>query len=226
MISISIRTNVAELVKQYARRADQARDAARRGAQKARPRTDAILNQEAEAAFKVRDPRMRRAWRLWVPSSGEIKLVIMNLMRGFGLHVTGGVVSPARRSKLLIPINTRFGSRIGTKKFANMIVRLRYDKMLLIKGNVVYVRVPMNTSRRGGVGIGTRVQKSFRTRLQGTLKRPSGFDIKLNAEGLTPIAVLRPSIALRKRFDMDRIARDRIIPVVLESIRSEFESLR
>jgi len=226
MITVSIRSNVADLVKQYARRADQAREAARRGARNARPRTDAILNQETEAAFKVRDPRMRRAWRLWVPSSGELKLVIMNLMRGFGLHVTGGTVFPKGRSKLLIPINTRLGTRIGLKKFQTMVVRLRYDKMTVIKGNILYVRVPMNTSRRGGVGIGTRVQKSFRTRFQGTLKRPSGFDIKLNPEGLTPIAVLRPSVALRKRFDMDRIVRQRIVPVVLDSIRSEFENLR
>jgi hypothetical protein len=150
----------------------------------------------------------------------------MNMARGFGLHVTGGTISPKGRSKLLIPINTRFGSRIGLKKFQTLVVRLRHDGLTVIKGNVLYVRVPMNTSRRGGVAAGSRVQKRFRTRLQGTLKRPSGFDIKLNPEGLTPIAVLRPSVALRARFNMDRIARQRIVPVVLDSIRTEIENLR
>jgi hypothetical protein len=169
---------------------------------------------------------MQRAWRLAVPASGELKLIITNLMRGFGLHVTGGTIFPKGRSKLLIPINTRFGSRIGTAKFANLVVRLRHAGLVVIKGNILYVRVPMNESRRGGVAVGTRVQKKFRSFFQGSKRRPSGFDIKLNPEGLTPIAVLRPSVALRKRFDMDRIARDRIIPVVLDSIRSEMASLQ
>lgn len=226
MVAVSIRTNVQDLVRQYGRRVDRVRGAIRDGVRKARPRTDAILHQETQAAFKVRDPRMQRAWRLGVPSGGELKLIITNMMRGFGLHVTGGTILPKGRSKLLIPINTRFGTRIGTAKFANMVVRLRHAGLVLIKGNVLYVRVPMNTSRRGGVAVGSRVNKNFRAFFQGSKKRPSGFEIKLNPEGLTPIAVLRPSVSLRKRINMDRIVRGRIVPVVLDSIRHELEALK
>lgn len=221
----SIKTNVDQLVRSYGRRVERVRGVVRQGIRNARPRTDAILNAETQAAFKVRDARMQRTWRLAVPSSGDLKLIVTNMMRGFGLHVTGGTITPKGRSKLAIPINTRFGSRIGTAKFANLLVRLRHAGLVVIKGNIIYVRVPMNTSRRGGVAIGSRVNKKFRTAFQGSKRRPSGFDIKLNPEGLTPIAVLRPSVALRKRFNMDRIVRDRIIPVVLDSIGAELAKL-
>ena len=226
MIISGLRTNVQQLVREYRVRTDDARTAIRRGIRNARPQTDAILNQETRSAFNVRDARMQRSWRLAVPSSGEVKLIIVNLMRGFRLHVTGGVISPKGGSKLLIPINTRFGTRIGTKKFYKMIDWLRREKLTVIKGNLLYVRVPMNESRRGGVAAGTRVQKRFRTSFQGSKRRPSGFDIKLNPEGLTPIAVLRPAVTLRARFDMQRIATTKIIPVLLDSIRTELASLK
>lgn len=225
MINISIKTNIVDLVSRYGRRVGDVRGAIQRGIKAARPRTDEILNQETKAAFNVRDARMQRSWRLAVPSS-ELKLIITNLMRGFGMHVTGGVISPKHGSKLLIPINTRFGTRIGTKKFYKLVDWLRREKLTVIKGNLLYVRVPMNVSRRGGVAPGTRVQKRFRTQFQGSKRRPSGFDIILNPEGLTPIAVLRPSVALRRRFDMYRIAQQRIIPAVLDSISAEVAKLQ
>lgn len=225
-MKFGIRTNVQELIRQYGVRVEDTGSAIRRAVRNARPRTDAILNQETSAAFKVRDARMLRSWRLAVPGSGELKMIIVNLMKGFGLHVTGGMITPKHGSKLLIPINTRFGTRIGTKKFYKLVDWLRREKMTVIKGNLLYVRVPMNESRRGGVAPGTRVQKRFRTRFQGSKRRPSGFDIKLNPEGLTPIAVLRPAVALRRRFDMYRIATQRIVPVILDSIRAELLKLQ
>ena len=71
------------------------------------------------------------------------------------------------------------------------------------------------------MAIGTRVQKSFRRRLSGTFERPSGFDIKLNAQGLTAIAVVRRDITIRKRFDMERLARSTLVPIVMKSIGAE-----
>jgi hypothetical protein len=226
MIRISIRQNVAEVLAQYRRDFDRSRAAIRHGVRNARPATDAILKAEARQVFKVRDPRMDRSWRVYAPRDANARLVIMNLMRGFELHATGGTITPRGGSQLLIPINTRLGSRIGTKKFYSMIAWLRREKLTIIRNGVLYVRVPMNTSRRGGVAAGTRVQKKFRSRFQGSLKRPSGFDIKLNPEGLTPIAVVKRSISMRKRFNMDQVVRARLLPALLDSIRIEMDRLR
>jgi len=220
-------TNVRELVASYRQHAEDVRGAVRKGVRVARPATDTILNAEADAAFKVRDPgRMRRTWRLAVPSGGPIKLVIVNLMRGFEMHVSGGTIGPKHGSKLLIPINTRLGTRIGTKKFYKLVDWLRREKLTVIKGNILYVRVPTNESRRGGVAAGTRVQKRFRSRFQGSKRRPSGFEIQLNPEGLTPIAVLRPSVTLRPRFDIGRIVPMRIVPAILDGIASEVSKVK
>jgi len=226
MIHFDMRTNVRELIAGYGKHFDDVRGAVRKGVRSARPGTDAILNAEVDAAFRVRDQRMRRSWRLAVPGSGEIKLIVSNLMRGFGLHVRGGTISPKHGTRLLVPINTRGGTRIGTKKFYRMIDWLRREKLTVIIGNILYVRVPTNQSRRGGVAVGSRVQKRFRSRFQGSKKRPSGFEINLNAEGLTPIAVLRPSVTLRARFDNTRIVLTRIMPLINQGIAAEMARVR
>jgi hypothetical protein len=130
----------------------------------------------------------------------------------------GGSIAPRNAARaLLIPINMAQGTRIGAKKFYKLIDWLRREKLTIIKNGILYVRPPMNTSRRGGVAIGTRVSKKFRARFSGG-RRPSGFDIKLNEHGLTPIAVVRRSISLRKRWDMPALVRRRILPLILEGI--------
>lgn len=225
MIQHSIATNVRELTERMRLRGRAATGLTREAFKKSRPDTDAVLNAEMKAAFNVRDARAVRSWRLGVPSD-RLAMRLTNLMRGFELHVKGGAINPRGSRALLIPINTRMGSRIGTKKFYAMIDWLRREKLTVIKGNILYVKPVMNTSRRGGVAAGTRVNKRFRARFQGSLKRPSGFDIKLNAEGLTPIAVLKRSVSMRARFDMDRIIDQRILPIVIRKIGAEFQAAR
>lgn len=223
MDRFNVRTNVDELARRFRARKEQAARATRDGLRKARPLTDNVLKDETRAAFNVRDMRMLKSWRLSVPPT-ELKLVIVNLMRGFRLHAEGGVVAPRSRRVLLIPINT--AARLGTKKFYKMIDWLMREKLTVIKGNILYVKPPTNVSRRGGVATGTRIQKRFRSRFSGAAKRPSGFEIKLNEHGLTPIAVMRRSLTLRKRFDMNRIATTRLMPIVVRSIADEFAKLQ
>jgi hypothetical protein len=223
MIKHSIATNVKELADRLHLKAKAANGLTREAFRKSRPDTDTVLNAEMKSAFNVKDARAVRTWRLGVPRD-RLAMRLTNMMKGFELHVKGGTINPRGARALLIPINTRLGSRIGTKKFYAMIDWLRREKLTFIKGNILYVKPIMNTSRRGGVAAGTRVNKSFRSRFQGTLKRPSGFDIKLNAEGLTPIAVIRRSVSMRARFDMDRIVDQRIMPIVIKRIGEEFRA--
>lgn len=225
MLSFGIRTNVEELARGFRANKPATTRAIRDALRKSRPLTDGVLATETRAAFKVRDQRMMKSWRLAVPRD-ELKLIITNLMRGFKLHTTGGTISPRSRRVLLIPINTRLGTRIGTKKFYQMIDWLQREKLTVVKDGILYVKPPTNTSRRGGVAPGSRVQKRFRTRFQGSKRRPSGFDIKLNPDGLTPIAVMRRSIRLPKRLDMDRIVRTRIIPIILRELREQMAKVK
>jgi len=221
MFTFNVRSNIAELQAQFAANKREMARAIRDGFRASKEPVREVLKQEARSAFKVRDPRMDRTWR--VSTSRAPSLIVRNLMRGFGLHVTGGTIMPKRGRALLIPINTRGGTRIGTAKFYRMIDWLRREKLTFAKDGILYVKPLMNTSRRGGVAAGTRVNKKFRTKFQGTKKRPSGFEIKLNAEGLTPIAVIRRSVTLRKRFDMDSIARNKLIPIIIKNIANEIE---
>lgn len=222
---INMRTNIADLQAAIAADRRLMDKAIKEGMRRARPQTDAVLNEEMNKAFKVRDPRALRSWRIAV-AKDRPAMILTNLMRGFGLHVTGGKIMPRRGRALLIPINTRMGTRIGTKKFYQMIDWLQREKLTVILGDKLYVKPLMNESRRGGVAAGTRVQKRFRSRFQGSSKRPSGFEIKLNAYGLTPIAIIRSSITLRPRFDMNRIARERVVPIILQNIEAYIQEQR
>lgn len=204
--------------------------AIRQGIKQARPRTDAILKEETRRAFKVTTQaggRFEKAWRIRrVQQGAEAQgMEVTNLAKWFKLHVTGGTISKRSTPRaLLIPINTRLGARLGTKKFYAMIDWLRREKLTVIKDGVLYVKPIMNTSRRGGVKAGSRVNKKFRAKFQGSKRRPSGFDIKLNEDGLTPIALVRSSVTMRRRFDLEGIARNRVAPVLASSIRNQFTS--
>jgi hypothetical protein len=192
-----------------------------------RPETDRVMREENRRAFKVVNPRMDKSWRsnVYTTTKGGAafdspQLVIRNLSKWFKIQTTGGVIRNKTTPRaLLIPINTAGNSRIGTKKFYKMIAWLRQNKWTVIRNGILYVRPPMNESRRGGVAAGTRINKKFRNTFSGTAKRPSGFDIKLNDQGLTPIAIIRTSITMKKRMDLDTIARRQIAPIVLKNIR-------
>lgn len=200
------------------------------GIKDARPRTDAILKEETRRAFKIpiaSGGKFEKAWRLRVIDSKAhgLGLEIRNLAKWFKMHVEGGTIGKRSTPRaILIPINTRLGVRISTKKFYAMIDWLMREKLTVIRNGVLYVKPPMNTSRRGGVAVGSRTTKAFRTRFQGAKRRPSGFSLKLNDEGLTPIAVIRTSITMKRRFDLDGIARRRVAPVLAAAIQNRLAS--
>jgi hypothetical protein len=220
---ISFKNNLPEVLAGFQYRARETRAAIVRGMRKARPQTDRVLTDEVRTVMKVRDARMDRSWRLGVLDK-SLTMRVSNLMRGFEMHVTGGTIGPKRGSALLIPINTYLGAHIGAKKFYKLIDWLQREKLTFIRRNVLYVRVPMNTSRRGGVAVGSRAQKQFRARFQGSKRRPSGFGIRLNAEGLTPIAIIKRSINMRSRFNVESVTQRRIVPIIIASVRAEINN--
>jgi hypothetical protein len=199
----------------------------------ARPETDRILKQESQRAFKIASQsKFLRAWRIRVlggsAAEGAVSvsgygLEITNLARWFKVHTTGGDIAHRSTPRaLLIPINTRFGMRITTKKFYKLIDWLIQEKLTVIRNGILYVKPPMNESRRGGVAAGTRVNKRFRQRFQGSKRRPSGFDIKLNEHGLTPIAIIRTSVSMKRTFAFADIVQRRVLPVVTARVVSRF----
>ena len=220
MFSINIRSDISKLQMQIA--ADKARmeRAVKVGMRASKPALRGALQAGLKTAFKVKDERFLRTWTI---STNEKPgtIIIRNKAKGFSLHAMGGTIGPRSSSALLIPINTRGGSRIGTKKFYKLVDWLRKEKLTFIKNGILFVKPLMNTSRRGGVAIGTRVSKRFRAKFQGSFKRPSGFEIKLNEHGMTPIAVIKRGITVRKRFDMEALARKTLVPIVINSIGAE-----
>ena len=120
-----------------------------------------------------------------------------------------------------MPATSSTKAPAGSRK--ERIAWLQREKLTIILKGILYVKPPMNTSRRGGVGIGTRVQKSFRTKFQGHNKRPTGFGIKLNEHGLTPIAIIRTRIQMKRRMNLQDITTRRLLPVVAASIQTELD---
>lgn len=218
MFDMNIRTSISKLQTDFAIEKERMARAVKQGMRDAKMPIRSALQAELKSAFNVKQDRFLRTWRIGVRSAGTGTMIIENVMKGFTLHATGGFIGP-RKSAVLIPINTAAGSRIGAKKFYQMIDWLMQEKLTIIKDGVLYVKPPMNESRRGGVAVGTRIQKKFRQRFSGPRKRPSGFDIKLNEHGLTPIALVRRGVSERKRIDMPSIISKRIVPLVLKGIQ-------
>lgn len=219
MPSVNIRTYVSKLQTDFAVEKERMARAIKQGMRDAKLPVRAALQAEMKAAFNVKQDRFLRTWRIGVRSAGNGTMIIENVMKGFTLHTQGGFIGPRSGRAVLIPINTAGGTRIGAKKFYKMIDWLMQEKLTVIKDSVLYVKPPMNESRRGGVGVGTRIQKKFRSRFSGPRKRPSGFDIKLNDHGLTPIALIRRGVNMRKRIDMAAIVSRRIVPLILKGIQ-------
>lgn len=220
MFRVNIRSDIAKLQAQVAADKRSMDRAIKNGMRAAKPPLRAALQAELKSAFKVKQERFLRTWTIST-SEAPSTIIIRNKAAGFALHVTGGSIGPRTGSAILIPINAVGGSRIGAKKFYKLIDWLRQNKLTFIKNGILWIKPPMNTSRRGGVAVGTRVSKKFRAKFQGSLKRPSGFEIKLNEHGMTPIAVVKRSISIRKRFDMDALTRRSLVQIVLNSIGAE-----
>lgn len=225
MISSSIRTNIDEFRQRLKVDKEAGRRAVREGMRDAKEPVRQTLQSAMRSSFNVRGDRFLRTWRIGVRQNPN-RMAIDNIAKGFFLHAEGGTIGPRNARALLIPINTYLGARIGTKKFYAMIDWLMREKLTLIRGNILYVKPPLNETGRGGVAPGTRVNKKFRRRFQGTKRRPSGFSLMLNEEKLTPIAVIKRSITMRRRFNMDDVTQRRLIPLVLDRIGKRFEQIR
>lgn len=192
----------------------------RQGMRNAKPEVKTVLSGEVRKAFKVNKEQFAdKAWRI---STDNSAMTIRSLVRWLGAH-EGATIS-ARGKALLIPINTYLGARIGTKKFYKLVDWLRQNKLTVIKDGVLYANPVWNTSKRGGVGVGTRINKKFRATLQGSLKRPSGFSVSPafeRADRLIPIAIIRRSIHMRKRFSLQDIAVRSLSRIVSKHIEQE-----
>lgn len=192
----------------------------RQGMRNAKPEVKKVLGQEMRKAFKVKKPQFAdKTWRI---STDNSAMTIRSLLRWLGAH-EGKTIS-ARGRALLIPINTYLGARIGTKKFYKLVDWLRQNKLSVIKDGVLYANPVWNTSKRGGVGVGTRINKKFRATLQGSLKRPSGFSVSPafeRADRLIPIAIIRRGINMRKRFSLSDIAARSLRGIVEKHIQQE-----
>lgn len=223
MISISIRSNLDQVMREQRARFGPSALAAkvRAGMRSAKPEVKAVMAQETRRAFKMVKPQFaERSWRV---STQDQALIVRSLAPWMGIHVTGGSIRPKGHRKLLVPINLITG-RITTKKFFRLVDQLQRDGLTVVKGGVLYVKPVWNTSRRGGVAPGTRLNKRFRARLSGSHKRPSGFNAvwrDVGGERLIPIAVLKSSIAMRARLPLEAIGRQRLLPIVLRHIERE-----
>lgn len=184
-----------------------------------------ILKRETAQAFSARPgSRIMSSWRIAVEGRGEAaEFRAYNKAPWFYTHVEGARIGPRRGSKLAIPINTRLGTRITNDKFRKLLSDLRASGQTVIKNDVVYIKPVLNKSRRGGVAKGSRVNKKFRRKVQGSIKRPSGFE--LNGTRLAPIAVLKSGITMRKRFDADRVLKSRMLPEATRLVLARLDAL-
>jgi hypothetical protein len=223
VITVNVSSNIDQVVRDLrAKLGPQALAAKiRAGMRAAKPEVKTVMAQETRRAFKVVKPQFaERAWRV---STQDQALIVKSLAPWMGVHVTGGTIRPKGHRKLLIPINLITG-RIGTRKFFRLVAEMQNAGLTVIKGGVLYVKPVWNTSRRGGVAAGTRINKRFRQRLSGSRKRPSGFSATwrdVGGERLIPIAVLKSSITMRQRLDLPAIARQRLVPIVVRHVQAE-----
>ena len=93
--------------------------------------------------------------------------------------------------------------------------------MTLLNDGMLYVKPLMNASRRGGVAIGSRVQQGLPKAAVWVIRTPEWVRHQAERGGLTAIAIVKRSITMRKRFDMDRLARNTLVPIVISSIAAE-----
>lgn len=194
----------------------------RQGMRNSKPDVKKVLGVEMRKSFKVRKPQFAdKTWRI---STDNRSMTIRSLVRWLGSQA-GSTIS-ARGRALLIPINTYLGTRISTKKFYKLVDWLRQNKLTVIKDGVLYANPVWNQSRRGGVAAGTRINQKFRARFQGSIKRPSGFSVSPafeRSDRLIPIAIIRRSIRMPKRFSLTDIARQSLTSIVRQHIEKEFK---
>lgn len=221
MITVNIDGLKAQIAAMRVTHGNTAVDAKiRNGMRAAKPEVKKILGQEMRKSFKVQKAQFAdRTWRI---STANRAMTITSLVRWLG--VQGGTTISARGGALLVPINTYLGARITTKKFYKLVDWLRQNKLTVIKNGILYANPVWNTSRRGGVGVGTRINKKFRATLQGSIKRPSGFSVSPafeRADRLIPIAVIRKNIRMPKRFVLSDVASKSLVQIVRTHIMQE-----
>lgn len=185
-----------------------------------KPAVKAVLGEAMRRSFKVRKPQFAdKSWRI---STDNSSMTIRSLVKWLGAQ-GGATIRPRSGRAVLIPINT-ITDRISTKKFYKIIDWLMQNKQTVIKDGVLYAVPDWNTSRRGGVAPGTRLNKKFRSRLQGSHKRPSGFNAmfkEVNGARLIPIALVRRQVRMSKKFSLPEVAHQSIVGIVRKHIEAE-----
>lgn len=217
MIQINIKTNLnLSFVHAFDSKLNEK---IKRGFDSAKPAVKSALESEMMSVFKVKRGGFAKSWR--VSTSGQLGngapvMRIFNIVRWMREHIDGGGIIPRSGRALLIPI-TAENKRVSTKKFYQLIDKLMQNKQTVIKNGVLYMKPTLNTSARGGVAAGTRINKEFRAMM------PKGFVLSMNQHKLIPIALVRKTVTMRKRFNLSGLAHNKIKPLVIDAIKKELK---
>lgn len=192
----------------------------KRGFENAKPSVKSALEAEMKSTFKVKRSGFAKSWR--VSTSGKIGngapvMRIFNIIRWVREHIRGGSIAPRSGTALLIPI-TAENSRVTTKKFYQLVDKLIQNKQTVIRNGVLYMKPTLNSSGRGGVAAGTRISKEFRAMM------PKGFVLGMNQDKLIPIALIRKTVTMRRRFNLSGLASSKIRPLVIDAVKKELHT--
>lgn len=135
----------------------------------------------------------------------------------FSIFEFGGTIAPKKSKGLLIPftVNGRhpYQGRNGKKNFQKLIKNLQQQGKTFwrkIKGNLILFAV---IDRENSKSL-TKYRRNFKTR--NNLKQVrSGTPI--------PIAVLKKSVTIKRRFDFSNIARNSFIPKLVNSFEKNLD---
>jgi hypothetical protein len=161
----------------------------------------AVVQQQMQSAFKVRKAGFIKSMRpkLYAGSPDRFPaLLIGSKIPWLGIHARGGTISSADK-KLLIPLLPEH-QRMKRKEFSRLIANLLDSGrgFFLERGGKVILMAKTNQSNNSAL----RRFKSAERQRTGAKSIKQGQAI--------PIAVLLPSVTLRKRFDLPGIVRSQL----------------
>lgn len=164
------------------------------------------------ADFTVRKAAFVRSLRAKVYDRNPHKmpaLLIGSRIPWLGIHVRGGTLS----GRMLIPL-TEEGRRIGRRAFKRVV------DALIRSGNAYFIRkngqaILMAENLRENASVLARFKRAER-------QRTGAKSIKRGTE--IPIAVLVPSVTLKRRFDLEGVVRGQL-PVLARAIEKQLNKI-
>lgn len=165
-----------------------------------------------KADFTVRKPAFVRSLRAKVYDRNPDKLpalLIGSKIPWLGIHMRGGTIS----GRMLIPL-TEEGRRIGRRAFKRVI------DTLIRSGNAYFIRkngqaILMAENIKENASVLTRFKRAERS-------RTGAKSIKRGTE--IPIAVLVPTVSMKRRFDLEGTVRGQM-PVLARAIEKQLTKI-